>query len=123
MNVHVPGGVIYVFGSSSVDAGTEPRLKSSGGLSGQFPHAAHTKILGRARPYNPYQIARGFPDRWQAYIRASFRSIGHVARTFDVSEKTARNWWNGKTGARGAHVAIAVNEHPDTAPTMLFAAE
>jgi hypothetical protein len=75
------------------------------------------------RRFDPYRVQREFPARWQAYIRASYRSIRQVTDVFNVSEKTARNWWTGATGANGSHVAIAVNQHPDQAATMLFAAE
>ena len=73
--------------------------------------------------FDPYKVHREFPARWQAYIQANYRNIGHVVQVFQVSEKTARNWWTGATGANGAQVAIAVHEHPEQAPVMLFAAE
>lgn len=94
--------------------------------SDSFPHAAHTAILGRGDSvpaYDPHSVHREFPDRWQAYIRANFRDLNHVQQVFGVSERTARKWWKGETGANGGHVAIAVNEHPVAAPRMLFAAE
>jgi len=75
------------------------------------------------RRFDPYKIQRNFPARWQAYIRSSFADIQQVVAVFNVSEKTARNWWTGATGANGGHVAIAVNEHPQQAHAMLFAAE
>lgn len=88
-----------------------------------FPHQQHAELLNRGRRYDPHQVHRDFPARWQAYIRASFRNIAHVTQVFEVSERTARKWWAGETGAVGGHVAIAINEHPETAPAMLFAAE
>ncbi len=92
-------------------------------MSGDFPHAAHTEILERGNHYDPHKVHREFPARWQAYIRGNYRNIGHVTQVFQVSERTARKWWAGETGAVGGHVAIAINEHPETAPVMLFAAE
>jgi hypothetical protein len=75
------------------------------------------------RPFDPHKVHRQFPERWQRYIRAQYRSLAHVCQVFDVSERTARNWWTGQTGAVGGHVAVAVREHPVEAPRMLFAAE
>ncbi len=122
--------VVYGDGSSYPDADTVQALSDRGFLSGQmsgtFPHAAHAAILGRGDlppVYDPHQVHREFPGRWQSYIRANYRNLSHVQRVFGVSERTSRKWWNGETGANGGHVAIAVNEHPVAAPRMLFAAE
>lgn len=95
-------------------------------MSGGFPRGAHDAILGRGESvprYDPHRVHREFPDRWQGYIRANYRDLRHVMHIFGVSERTARKWWRGETGANGGHVAIAVNEHPVAAPRMLFAAE
>lgn len=89
----------------------------------QLPNRQNDGLLACGRRYDPHKVHRDFPSRWRAYIRASFRSIAHVTQVFEVSERTARKWWAGETGAVGGHVAIAINEHPATAPAMLFAAE
>ncbi|AVO37371.2 hypothetical protein [Pukyongiella litopenaei] len=107
--------VIYVNGS--------PYGQSAPAAGGQSFGETSGENSGPKSRFDPYKVAREFPLRWQAYIRASYRSVGHVVQVFQVTEKTARNWWNGVTGANGAHVAIAVNEHPEQAPLMLFAAE
>ncbi len=73
--------------------------------------------------YDPQQIHTQFPARWQVYIRNNYRNLAHIQQVFNVSERTARKWWNGETGANGGHVAIAVCQHPVAAPRMLFAAE
>lgn len=94
--------------------------------SAGFPHGAHASILGRGDSvpvYEPRRVHEQFPDRWQTYIRSNYRDLNHVQQVFAVSERTARKWWKGETGANGGHVAIAVNEHPVAAPRMLFAAE
>lgn len=94
--------------------------------SGRFPHAAHAEILRRPSAplaYDPHAMAREFPGRWQAYVRANFRNLAHVQQVFSVSERAARKWWNGEGGANGASVAIAMREHPVAAARMLFAAE
>lgn len=95
-------------------------------LSDRFPHAQHAAILGRLDPaprFDPHQVHREFPLRWQAYVRANFRDLTHIQQVFGVSERTARKWWKGETGANGGHVAIAMSAHPVTAQRMLFAAE
>ncbi|WP_147112155.1 hypothetical protein [Tateyamaria sp. syn59] len=95
-------------------------------MSVGIPHAKQNALSGRgesAPSYDPHRVHREFPDRWQAYIRANYRDLNHVQLVFGVSERTARKWWKGETGANGGHVAIAVNEHPVAAPRMLFAAE
>ncbi len=102
---------------------TNRKFDQKSGALHDFPHQHHAELLNRGRRYDPHQVHRDFPARWQAYIRASFRNIAHVTQVFEVSERTARKWWAGETGAVGGHVAIAVNEHPETAPAMLFAAE
>lgn len=94
--------------------------------SGAFPHAAHARILSLAAQtpvYDPARVHREFPDRWRAYIRANFRNLTHVMQVFGVSERCARKWWNGESGANGGYVAIAMAEHPVAASRMLFAAE
>ena len=91
-----------------------------------FPHAAHAALLGRggvAGVFDPHRVHRDFPARWSAYVRANYAGLLDVQLAFNVSEKTARNWWNGASGANGGHVAIAVRRHPVAAHRMLFAAE
>jgi hypothetical protein len=73
--------------------------------------------------FDPHQVHSTFPAKWQAYIRAQYRSLEAIQRDFGVSERTARKWWNGDTGANGGHVAVACILHPKSAPPMLFAAE
>jgi len=144
--------VVYSDGSSYPDAATVRGLADRGLLRGQrfeqkggqstgqmghsenvsaqksarASHGGHSVFAGRVDSgpaYDPHSIHREFPDRWQAYIKANYRNLNHVQQVFGVSERTARKWWKGETGANGGHVAIAVNEHPVSAPRMLFAAE
>jgi len=111
MSVHSPNSpvVIHVHGLSCGDHITVGAGQATG------PSSA------AAQRYDPYQVHREFPARWQAYIQANYRNIGHVTSVFNVSEKTARNWWKGDFGAVGGHVAIAVREHGQVACDMLFA--
>ena len=101
--------VIYVNGSGPGDHVTVGPGQASG------PSSANH---GR---YDPYEVHREFPARWQAYIVANYRNIGHVTSVFGVSERTARNWWKGEFGANGGHVAVAMREHGQIAFQMLFA--
>lgn len=98
--------------------------------TGNFPEENPVRLLAAdgasddsPAVYDPHQVQREFPKRWQAYIRSNFRNIAHVQMVFPVSERTARGWWKGETGVNGSNVAIAVNEHPVAASRMLFAAE
>ena len=110
-------------------SGTEPKSGHKSGSEFLSGHKSDRELVDQARrvdsrtDYDPHAVHRDFPDRWQTYIRANYRHLGHVQQVFGVSERTARKWWNGETGANGGHVAIAVNEHPVSAPRMLFAAE
>jgi len=106
-----PSVVIYLNGFPCANLVTVLPGQSFGQISAQPPS------------FDPLKVQREFPARWQAFIKANFRHIAHVTQVFHVSEKTARNWWTGATGANGAHVAIAVNAHPEQAHIMLFAAE
>lgn len=107
--------VIYVNGgAASPQSGPDGAGQSFGENSAEKPGA---------RRCDPHRVYAEFPARWQAYIRGNFRNLSHVQKVFQVSEKTARNWWDGATGANGRHVAVAVVEHPVEAPQMLFAAE
>lgn len=73
-------------------------------------------------PLDPWSIARDFPDRWRAYLRAHFRNHTQVAAAFEVTERAARKWWEGDGACNGAKVVVALRLHPDTAPAMLLAA-
>jgi len=118
MNAQAPSVVIYVNGQPCGEPVTIPAGQSFGDMSG-----GHAQRPPLARRMDPHRVHRDFPDRWCRYIRAHFTSLRHVCQVFDVSERTARKWWNGETGAVGGHVAVAVQEHPVEAPRMLFAAE
>ena len=105
---------IFVVDGSCRQSNPPPPEHSFGELSGGS---------ARRAALDPHRIHRQFPERWSAYIKAHYRSLSEISEAFDVSEKTARNWWTGRTGANGGHVAIAVDRHPVEAPQMLFAAE
>jgi hypothetical protein len=142
MTQRMPSQVVWVYGDqhSCPDFGTDGVVSAteqksgqkydsgnmSAQMSGAFPHAAHAALLERGAVvpgYDPHQVQRAFPARWQGYIRANFRNLGHVQQVFGVSERAARKWWNGEGGVNGSYVAIAKKEHPIQAEQMLFAAE
>jgi len=110
MNALPPGSpvVIYVNGSSCGDPVTISAVEATGPTS--------APPVG----YDAYQVHREFRERWCAYITGNYRTIAHVARVFQVSERTARNWWNGQFGPNGGYVAVAMREHGDRAFQMLF---
>lgn len=97
------------------------RGKKHRGLPADFPHAAHGELVGRT--VDPYRMACDFPDRWGRYIRSHYRGLREVCQVFDVSERTARTWWEGASGARGHQVAVAWNRDPEIVMQTLFAAE
>lgn len=117
-------GVSFETGQKSgrkFDSGNKSAQKSGG-----FPHDTHAQMLNGgngARRYDPHRVHQEFPDKWRAYIRANYRSLGHVQQVFGVSERAARKWWKGEGGVNAGYVAIAKAEHPVQAERMLFAAE
>ena len=114
--------VIYVNGVPYPQDSTGAPANTVGQLAGGFPQAAHAEILQRG-VVDPFRIRRDYPERWSAYIRAHYRNLNHVCQTFDVSERTARKWWDGETGGHGPQVGIAWRTHGEAVLQKLFAAE
>ncbi len=114
-----PSVVVYVNDSACDQSGTQSPGHLCGPLSGPLS-VVETDAPTR---FDPAKVHREFPERWRAYIHQNYRNLKVIMQTFNVSERTARKWWSGETGANGGHVAVAVNEHPVEAPRMLFAAE
>lgn len=82
-----------------------------------FPHEAHAELLRRGVPEGgrPFDLPRYrvvFPDLWSAFLRRHYRDVGEVAVTFDVTERQARNWWEGANRPSGDKVALAAMLHP-----------
>jgi hypothetical protein len=71
-------------------------------------------------PADLWAMKRCFPDRWSDFLRAHFRDSVHVAFTFGVSERAARDWLNGVSGPRGSHVALAFDREPVSAQRILL---
>lgn len=140
-HVIVDGAAYPVSGTSSALVATE--LKSGHGARQKSLKEAHLEFLSakkaapesarkadskpapvaRSREVDPNAVHRKFPARWKAYIRAHYSDLRQVTKAFGVSERTARKWWNGETGANGGHVAVAVMLHPVQTQQFLFAAE
>lgn len=128
MSTLAPSVVIYVNHASCPEPGTGGGAVSSGpsaergGQLVQFPHAAHSELMARGR-LDPYRIARAFPDRWSAFVRAQFRSPMEAARHFSISERAARKWWTGEGGVNGSTLAVAVETIPGAAGALFGGGE
>jgi hypothetical protein len=93
--------------------GVSPAL--SAGLPAEFSPAF-------ARPFDPRRFRALYPGRWREFLRAHFRDPVHVAYFFSVDPKTARDWWDGLSGAQGWAVAYAVQAVPGAAGFLRVAA-
>ena len=64
---------------------------------------------------DPRRFRALYPDRWHAFLHAHFRDHLQVAYFFGVSERTGRDWWEGKTGSQGWATAYAIENIPTAA--------
>lgn len=103
--------VIYVGRGPFHQDGTSPSNQSSGPLPVDVRPAAEVAVLDRGRVFDPHRAHREFPERWQQFIRANYGDYASICQAFGVCERTARKWWDGETGARGVHVAMALRQH------------
>lgn len=69
---------------------------------------------------DPHKMAIEYPIRWKIYCREHYDYHTDLIPVFQIDEKTARNWWDGKGSPRSDKTSIAVNRHPETAPKILF---
>lgn len=80
-------------------------------LSGQSPVDLSGIISGRR--FDMDGMRRQAPVRWMQFLRAHFDSPRTVSAMFDVDDRTARNWWNGKHEPRlSAFLALASQVRP-----------
>jgi hypothetical protein len=103
--VYRASGTRGVGGSSSAPVVAVPD-DSAGGVAlsfGDFPHAI---------PCDPHRFRALFPALWSKFCRAHFRDPMHVAFGLGVTERTGRDWWEGKTGASGSAALYAVGTVP-----------
>jgi hypothetical protein len=77
------------------------------------PAAARLRVVRppAPRPFDPWRFRAQFPDLWSAFLRARYRRPEEVAVAFAVSEKAARLWWDGASGAQGDKVVVALRLH------------
>jgi hypothetical protein len=71
---------------------------------------------------DPHAVRRVFPDRWQAFLHAQHRDATEVAFVYGVTDRAARDWWDGVSGPRGAAVVIAAANYPAQFKTFLVEA-
>ena len=79
--------------------------------------------LSAGRPFDMDGFRRVFPDRWADFLRAHFRDARHVAYTFSVDDKTARNWLAGMTGPRAEVALYVVATHPGALSELMDGAK
>ena len=94
------------------DAGTGAGGVSSGFGAGQFA----------GLPFDLHRYRVVFPDRWASFLKAHFRDHIHVAFVFGVSERTARNWWEGVSAPRAEFALAACKHIPGAAEYLMEAA-
>jgi hypothetical protein len=63
--------------------------------------------------FDPHAFRRSFPDRWSAFLRAHHRDATEVAFFYGVTDRAARDWWEGTSGPKGAVVAMAAQAQPE----------
>lgn len=80
-----------------------------------LPNQVGTRAKGRSfgtpaveRPFDLHRFRVVFPERWQAFLKAHFRSTAEIASFFDVDDKTARNWVEGCTKPTAPTAIIAI---------------
>lgn len=57
--------------------------------------------------FDPHRFRAVFPDRWAGFLRAHHRNPEEVAYCYDVTFRTAMNWWDGVVRPTGDKVALA----------------
>jgi len=70
------------------------------------------------RRIDPHVLRREFPDRWAAFLHATMRDATEVAFFYGVTDRAARDWWNGITAARGSSVVLASRAFPEVFDQM-----
>ena len=66
-------------------------------------------------------LRRALPHRWAEFCHRHFRNSTDLAAFFDVDEKCARNWLEGKHAPASAFTLRAVSAFPDAVPLLLGA--
>jgi hypothetical protein len=74
------------------------------------------------QPFDLHRYRVVFPDRWSAFLKAHFRDHIHAAFVFGVSERTARNWFEGVSAPRAEFALAACKHIPGAAAYLMEAA-
>lgn len=69
--------------------------------------------------FDPDAYRRAFPDRWSAFVRSHHRSPTEVAFFYGVTDRAARDWWEGVSAPRGSAVAQAHAQFPDAGDWLM----
>ena len=64
-------------------------------------------------------MRRRTPGRWSEFIRAHFADPVAVAYFFNVDEKSARNWWNGRNEPRLSAFSAMLQHMPVNARLVI----
>ena len=94
-------------GTRAVGGSSAVLLSASRKHSATVP-APSCKSYREEIPCDPHRFRALFPHLWQAFLRAHFRDAMHAAYSLGVTERAARDWFEGKTGANGAAALYAV---------------
>lgn len=105
---HSPAVAVYVTGGSWSQHDPDATSEKSG------------LLFRTAGVVDPFRIASETPGRWRAYLHATYRTHADVQRVFEVSERTARKWWEGEMGCRAQHLIVALRTDPDNAWQMMI---
>lgn len=90
-------------------------------LPARMVNAAMAGIPAGNSP-DPRRYRALYPDKWHTFLHSHFRDSLHVGFFFGVSERTARDWWEGVTTSQGWAVAYAIDTIPDAAACLKVAA-
>lgn len=71
---------------------------------------------------DPRRYRALYPDKWHMFLHSHFRDSLHVGFFFGVSERTARDWWEGVTTSQGWAVAYAIDTIPGAGACLKVAA-
>ena len=67
---------------------------------------------GVSRRVDPHAVRRTCPALWSQFLRAHHRDATEVAYFYGVTDRAARDWWDGVSGPRGSVMMVAAILHP-----------
>lgn len=98
--------------------GTKGSELSSCFLSGQKSGQNSGQFEGRMTPER--RSLEPDPGKWMRFLHATCRNYLEAQVLYEVSEKTARKWWEGVGACRGDKIIRAVELNPIEANVILF---